>query len=135
MHSDPDDEALSWDGVEPDHVAARPAAQQQAHAGVVDEPGPAASGSVLLVAYGIFAGIALLYSIGWFVAVQRDTFTQASLFAEIMYQFGEFLAIASPLIWIGSVLLLTRAARPLVRVALLIAGVLLLAPWPFILGA
>ena len=63
-----------------------------------------------------------------------DTFVQASLFAEIMYQLGEFLAIASPVVWLGAVLLLTRNARALTRIVWLLAGLVLVAPWPFILG-
>src|SRR5690554_994258 len=100
------------------------------------EPGDAPrTSSAMLVVYGIFGGAYLLYIVGWIIAVQRDTFTQASLFSEIMYQFGEFLAIASPAIWLGAVLLLTRDGRVLPRVLWLLVGLLLLAPWPFILGA
>src|SRR5690606_23185566 len=100
------------------------------------EPGDAPrTSSTMLVVYGIFAGAYLLYIVGWIIAVQRDTYSQASLLAEIMYQFGEFLAIASPAIWLGAVLVFTRGGRVLARVLWLLAGLLLLAPWPFILGA
>lgn len=88
----------------------------------------------MLIGYGIIGGINLLYMIGWVIAIQRDTFSQSSLFAEIMYQLGEFLAIASPAVWMVAVLILTRHSRPAVRLFLLVVGVLLLAPWPFILG-
>ncbi len=131
MTRDPDDEALSWgDEFDPTHVDA-PAEER-----VPVEPSDAPStSSTLLVVYGILAGAYLLFIVGWIIAVQRDTFTQASLFAEIMYQFGEFLAIASPAIWFGAVLLLTRGGRALTRVLWLLGGLVLLAPWPFILGA
>jgi hypothetical protein len=131
MMSDPDDEALRWGGDEPDHVAApAPVAETD------EEPqdSPPRTSSPLLVAYGIVGGVTLLYVIGWIIAVRRDTFTQPSLFAEVMYQLGEFLAIASPVIWMGAVLLLTTHAKTGVRIALLLIGLLLLAPWPFILG-
>jgi hypothetical protein len=131
MIADPDDEALRWGDDDPSHVAG-PSAPRRAEA-----PVPAAAtstGSAALVGYGIMAGIFLLYSIGWFIAVQRDTFTQPSLFAEIMYQLGEFFAIASPIIWLGAVFLLTSGDAPARRLIWLGAGVLLLAPWPFILG-
>jgi purine-cytosine permease-like protein len=128
---DPDDEALSWgDETDPTHVDA-PVEERAA----VDASDAPTTSSAMLVIYGIFAGAYLLYIVGWIIAVQRDTYTQASLLAEIMYQFGEFLAIASPAIWLGAVLVLTRGGRALTRVLWLLAGMLLLAPWPFILGA
>ena len=131
MTRDPDDEALSWgDESDPTHVDAPLEERMPAEA----DDAPRTS-STMLVVYGIFGGAYLLYIVGWIIAVQRDTFTQASLFSEIMYQFGEFLAIASPAIWIGAVLLLTRDGRVLPRIVWLLVGLLLLAPWPFILGA
>ncbi len=131
MTRDPDDEALSWGNEsDPTHIDA-PAEERAA----VDASDAPATSSTMLVVYGIFAGAYLLFIVGWIIAVQRDTYTQASLLAEIMYQFGEFLAIASPAIWLGAVLLLTRGGRALTRVLWLLAGLLLLAPWPFILGA
>ena len=131
MTRDPDDEALSWgDETDPTHVDA-PIGERVPH----DTSDAPATSSTVLVIYGIFGGAYLLYIVGWIIAVQRDSYTQASLFSEIMYQFGEFLAIASPAIWLGAVLLLTREGRVLARVLWLLAGLLLLAPWPFILGA
>lgn len=131
MTRDPDDEALSWgDETDPTHIDAP--AEERAPVDASDAP---ATSSAMLVIYGIFAGAYLLFIVGWIIAVQRDTYTQASLLAEIMYQFGEFLAIASPAIWLGAVLLFTRGGRALTRVLWLLAGLLLLAPWPFILGA
>lgn len=130
MSRDPDDDALSWgDESDPTHVDA-PAETREASD---RQDGPATS-STMLVVYGIFGGAYLLYVVGWVIAVQRDTYTQASMFAEIMYQFGEFLAIASPAVWFGAVLLLTRDSRAVARVSWLLAGLLLVAPWPFILG-
>lgn len=133
MMSDADDDALSWGDDDPSHIAA-PAASRAAGTGPAPTGDAPSASSPMLVVYGVFAGIALLYVIGWAIAVQRDTFSQASLFAEVMYQLGEFLAIASPAVWMGAVLLLTRGARTVVRVAWLVVGLLLLAPWPFILG-
>lgn len=131
MTPDVDDEALTWgDEADPTHVDSLAEERMPA------EPGDAPrASSTMLVVYGIFGGAYLLYVVGWIIAVQRDTYTQASLFSEIMYQLGEFLAIASPAIWLGAVLLLTDAHRVVTRVLWLVAGLLLLAPWPFILGA
>jgi hypothetical protein len=97
------------------------------------EPEPRTS-SFLLVTYGILAGAYLLYVIGWIVAVGRSTVTLPNILGEIMYQFGEFLAIASPLIWFAAVFILTRDSKAIVRLLWLIAGLVVLVPWPFILG-
>ncbi|AWB89704.1 hypothetical protein [Homoserinimonas hongtaonis] len=136
MHSEADDEALTWDGAEPDNIAARPveAPSEPSSEAPAAASASAGSSSLLLVFYGILGGVYLLYVVGWIIAVGRDTFSQASLFAEIMYQLGEFLAIASPLIWMGAVFVLTRHKRPLLRVLLLLLGAVVLVPWPFILG-
>ena len=132
MREDPDDDALSWGGeTDPTHVDARPAVQQDAIGNASVAP---TTSSTMLVVYGIFGGAYLLYVAGWIIAVQRDTITMPTLFAEIMYQLGEFLAIASPAIWVGAVLLLTADRRPPVRVLWLLVGLILVAPWPFILG-
>ena len=80
----------------------------------------------------MFAGLYLLYTIGWFAAVLRNTLTLAGLIPEIMYQFGEFLAIAAPALWLGTTLVLTRGRRPLVRVLWLVAGIVVLVPWPML---
>lgn len=137
MASDRDDDALSWGG-ESDDPSYLDGARSAAPADVA-EPEPvvpaSATASALLVAYGVFGGVYLLYLLGWVLSVQRDTFTATGLFFEIMYQFGEFLAIVSPALWFGLVLLLTRGRRPALRLAWLAAGIVLLAPWPFILGS
>jgi hypothetical protein len=51
-----------------------------------------------------------------------------------MYQFGEFLAIVSPLVWFATVLLLTRDSKPISRLLWLLLGVVVLIPWPFLLS-
>ena len=107
MDDDPDADALSWgEGDRPD-----PRRRCREPAGRHAQPRPApGTGSLLLVGYGVFAGVYLLYTIGWFAAVLRNTLTLAGLIPEIMYQFGEFLAIVAPALWLGAVLLLTRGA-------------------------
>ncbi|MCW4384946.1 hypothetical protein OH146_04070 [Salinibacterium sp. SYSU T00001] len=130
MTADSDDDALRWDDDDPSHVAGPASAREGRTAPAAAEPG--GTSSALLVAYGITAGIFLLYCVGWAVAVQRDDFTQPGLFDEIMYQLGEFLAIASPVIWMAAVFGLVR--RSGTRLVWLIVGVLLLVPWPFVLG-
>ena len=130
-----DDKALTWDEVsDPTHVAA--AEPSQVEPTPVVEPvatKPAAS-SALLVTYGIVAGAYLVYTVGWIVSIFNDNRTAyADILSEIMYQFGEFLAIASPALWFVTVLLLTRGRKPVVRLVWLLLGLAVVIPWPFVL--
>jgi hypothetical protein len=133
MADDDLEEGLRWDG-EPDPVT--PAKKSKAaEPAEVDPVAEAATGSVLLVVYGIIAGAYLLFTVGWVIAVGRISSGATTILAEIMFQFGEFLAIASPAVWFGATLLLTRHRKPTVRLLWLVVGLLVLAPIPFILGA
>jgi hypothetical protein len=130
VRDETDEDALSWgDESDPTHVEAK----ERAVAVPFEAVGPQTS-SAMLVVYGVFSGAYLIYVVGWILAVQRDTITLPTLLGEIMYQFGEFLAIASPAVWLGAVLLLTRGRGAVVRLLWLFVGLLVVAPWPFFLG-
>ena len=131
MAVDPDDEALSW-GTEsdPTHVDA-PVADHPTDDAERGEPGMS---SALLVTLGVFGGVFLLFIVGWLIAVQRTTAPSTNLFFAFMYQLREILAITAPAAWFVGVLFLTRERRAGVRVLWLVLGVVLLAPWPFIVG-
>jgi hypothetical protein len=90
--------------------------------------------AVLLITYGILAGVYLIYTIGWVITVTRSTTTLPTLFGEMMFQLGELLAIASPAIWFAAVVLLSRERKPIVRLVLLLVGLAVVIPWPFLLG-
>jgi hypothetical protein len=130
MTADPDedDAALSWAGDDAPSVATAPAAAAVAAAAKPATP------AMLLVTYGVLAGILLIYTIGWVAVVVSSGYTAPDLLGEIMWQFGEFLAIASPALWFVTVLLLTRGRKPLVRLLLLVVGLVVVIPWPFLLG-
>jgi len=139
MSNDPDEEALTWAGDSsldvPEHP--RSAAADNAAVsedGAVAAPTATATSSVLLVAYGVLGGIYLLYTVGWTISIIRDPFTLSNLFAEIMSQFGEFLAIAAPAVWMAVTFLVTRGRPAVVRLGWLIAGAVLLVPVPLLLG-
>jgi len=149
-----DDEALSWDGEsDTSHVAgpkplrekpvrekpARPAKPARASAVTVDDDVEAdadsrPTSSILVLAYGIIAGIYALYTVGWATTILRGTGTMTNLFAEIMFQFGEFLAIAAAPLWFASVLFLTRGRRPALRLVWLLVGLVLLVPIQSVMG-
>jgi len=152
--ADGDDEALSWDGEsDSSHVAgpkplrekparakpARPAKPGRASAVAGDgqveaDADPRPTSSLLLLAYGIIAGVYALYTVGWATTVLRATGTMTNLFAEIMFQFGEFLAIAAAPLWFASVLYLTRGRRPAQRLIWLLVGLVLLVPIQYATG-
>jgi len=152
--TDSDDEALSWDGEsDSSHVAgpkplrekperekpARPAKPGRASAvdddvAVDDDAEPRPTSSLLVLAYGIIAGIYALYTVGWATTILRGTGTMTNLFAEIMFQFGEFLAIAAAPLWFASVLYLTRGRRPALRLIWLLVGLVLLVPIQSVMG-
>jgi hypothetical protein len=114
-------------------------------AGVDDAEDEAASGmgNVALVAFGLVGGVYLLYSIGWLIgglrlqAVADLLITGGGSAAPPLWSVGNtimlVLAVAAPAIWFGTTLLLTRAAKPWLRWLFLVAGVVLLVPWPFVM--
>ena len=90
--------------------------------------------SLLLVVYGVLAGVYLLYTFGWITSVVRTMLPVTDLLSGIMYQFGQFLAIASPALWLAAAVLLTRERKRVVRLLWVVLGLLVVAPWPFLLG-
>lgn len=129
-----DDEALSWAGDSDPSLTVREIDNDE----VLDDDevvavAPATS-PFLLVAYGLFAGLYLICAIGWVVHVTSDDLVFDGLLSEIMYQFGEFLAIAAPAIWFATAFALTRDRTPIVRVLALILGLVVVVPWPFVLA-
>ncbi|MFM9920947.1 hypothetical protein [Lacisediminihabitans sp. H27-G8] len=131
MATEPDDAGLSWgDETDPTHVDA-PLVDEPRDATELDEPGMS---SALLVTLGVFGGIFLLFTVGWIVGVQRSTVPSTGLFFTFMYRLGQILAVVAPAAWFVGVLVLARERRSGVRILWLMLGVVLLAPWPFILG-
>lgn len=130
-----DEEALTWAGDE-ERGRERPQVRlPRASAPVVEPDADDAAprgGALLLVTYGILAGVYAICVVGWISTVLRSPTTLSSLPAEIMYQFGEFLAIALPALWFVAVLWLER--RPPRRLLWLLIGVPIVLPWPWVLG-
>jgi hypothetical protein len=131
MATDPHEEGLTWGSEnDPTHVDA-PVVE---HPADDTEPGEPGMGSALLVTLGVFGGVFLLFTVGWIIGVQRSTVPATNLFFAFMYRLGQILAIAAPAAWFVGVLVLARERRAGVRILCLLLGVVLLAPWPFILG-
>lgn len=131
MAIDPDEAALSW-GTERDatHIEA-----PEAPAPVVETGEEIIqTSSALLITYGVFVGAYVLFVVGWIVAVGNIAIPVIDVLPTIMYRLGEFLAVVAPALWFGVVFLLTRGGNTRRRVLLLLLGLVLVAPWPFILG-
>ena len=131
-----DDKALSWDGDDDVTVkSARPSkTNSAAKPDSADNAKTASSGSFLMISYGILSGVYLIYTIGWLVSVFNDNRKPFDDFlTELMYQVGEYLAIASPVLWFVTALVLTRGRKPIVRLLALLLGAVVVIPWPFVL--
>lgn len=144
MTADTDDEALRWEGdADPSYVPVTPASTSPAAPTPAVEPVAAppvesgqkpATGSFLLVSYGILAGAYLIYTIGWLVPiVTHSRPANPDLLGEFMVRLAQVLAIAAPAIWYGASLLLTRGRRPIIRLLALLGGLVVLLPWPYLL--
>lgn len=110
--------------------------------GSTDEDDSAdAASSALLIASGIVAGLYLLYAIAWVITATRQGPTVAGRFESAdglgrgLYSLGLWLAAAAPPVWFAVVLLVSRDSRVRTRVLWLVAGLVLLAPLPFLKGA
>lgn len=82
----------------------------------------------------LFALIYVGYTVGWIIGIGLVPLSGPTLVIEILYQFGEFLAIIASALWFGAVVALTRDGRAAHRFGWLALGVLVLLPWPFVLG-
>lgn len=142
----PLDDALVWEGDEERGLeaprrrrAAMAAADARADGDAEDGDGddddaPATSAPVL-VGIGVLAGISLIWLLGWVSVVGASTITFTDVLGEVMYQLGEFLAIASPAIWFAAVLVLARDRPVATRIRWHALGLLVTAPWPLLIGA
>ncbi|WP_226533371.1 hypothetical protein [Microbacterium paraoxydans] len=147
MTSDSDD-ALTWDGDE----ASAPKEPALPHGwnavgkgsrdvGTIEGDGSitparleeqAGLSTPMLLTLGIVGGVYLLYTIGWIVGGLRLQPLASFLVADMMFLPWFVLAIAAPALWFLASWVLTRGRASWIRVAVLLAGVVLLVPWPFV---
>lgn len=146
---DGDDDALRWAGDEARGQAAPRLRGEDAVPSVADGvTGTAAAGAsaavrtrtdtALLVTTGVFAGLYLATAVGWVLSAQLLSSPYLDLAGEIGWQFSEFLAMIAAVLWFGAVWVLTPAGTPwraAKRVGWLLLGLVLLVPWPVLLGA
>jgi len=90
-----------------------------------------APGNVVVLV--VFAVLFLLETAGWVAAALRNPFGPDGLIPEAMYFFGEALAILAAPGWFCAALWLSHTARR--RDMVMALGVILLVPWPSLIGA
>lgn len=159
MTSDPDD-ALRWDGDEPEaprgSAAATPRPKEPvapapapaspeptapiapAPADVADAPhgdvsAPQGPGNAALIGLGVIGGVYLLFAIGWLIGGLRLKPLASMLVSEAMFLPWMWLAILAPLLWFAAAWVLTRGKAGWVRILAVLAGIVLLVPWPFVM--
>jgi hypothetical protein len=108
-----------------------------------DEAGPVSMGNAALIAIGVLGGIYLLYTVGWIIGGLRlqgsagflvDVNGNASPAWVIGNGVALVLAALAPAVWFAVVYATTRRSRPWLRWTLLGLGVVLLVPWPLLMG-
>ena len=156
MNSDSDD-ALNWDGdddaslarsapVKREKIAAESPAPVVAdrvegpsqdaaplgHDRPEEEDESAPLSTAMLLITGVVGGVYLLYSIGWVVGGLRLKPLANFFVADEMFVPWFVLAVAAPALWFLATWVLTRGRASWVRASLLLLGIVLLVPWPFV---
>jgi hypothetical protein len=151
MTSD-DDEALSWAGDDSDPTASSAPVttrrSRSAHASGNDDDEAESTdagdgvestrqtGAVALVLTSLLGGLLVLSSLGWGLSIGplQAAFRPIDLLGTTMFSLGLVFAVASPFVWLGASIWLTRSRPAWHRVAALAIGAVLLVPWPYLVG-
>lgn len=99
------------------------------------EPAPSARGpmgTAALVSLGVLGGVYLLFALGWLIGGTRLQGMAQFLVTDVVFQISLWLAVCAPLVWFATVLIVTQGRATWLRLVWLIAGLILLVPWPFI---
>jgi len=102
----------------------RPAVATALRPGAGQTPGRGGGG--LTLPFGV---VYILLTVGWILSAQLLSYPGVDLVGQIMWQFGEFLAIVAAPAWF---VVSSRYVRA--RFVWLSVGVLVLVPWPVLLG-
>ncbi len=145
MTSDSDD-ALAW--ADDEEASKRDAAlprgwnavgKGSAEVGRLEDDGtvtpagaPTPMSTTMLLTVGIVGGIYLLYTIGWVIGGLRLKPLTSLIVADAMFVPWFVLAIAAPALWFLTTWVLTRGRATWIRLLVLLLGVVLLVPWPFV---
>lgn len=140
-----DDEALHWAGDEARGQAAPRLRESAASASASataraeegePEPRRSPAQTAMLAGTIVFGIVYLAISIGWISSAQLLVYPALDLLGEVMWQFGEFLAMVAAALWFAATLTLTPEGmrhRGAKRMLALLVGTALLVPWPALL--
>ena len=87
-----------------------------------------------LVGVGVLAGVYLLLTIGWLIGSSSLQVIGLLLLDPVAFQVTFWLAVAAPAVVFGTVFHLTRERPAWLRIVLLVAGAVLVVPWPFVMA-
>jgi hypothetical protein len=90
--------------------------------------------SAALIGLGVLGGVYLLYTIGWVVFFSRYEMAIDVTFGVFSDLIARTLAIAAAPLWFVATLLVTQRRDLRYRFLWLVIGVLVLVPWPFLIG-
>lgn len=122
-----------WDAVGrgSEHVGRSSANGSGSDRVATDEERVPLSTAMLLIS-GVVGGVYLLYSIGWVVGGLRLKPLANFFVSDAVFLPWFVLAVAAPALWFLTSWVLTRGRASWVRVCLLLLGIVLLVPWPFV---
>lgn len=110
----------------------RPRSQRSTAENAAEAPTDAPLGNVALVSLGVLGGIYLLFAVGWFLAGSRLQVWGLLFLDPAGYIAAWILATVAPVAWFVTVLVVARRRAVWQRVLLLVLGMLILVPWPFL---
>lgn len=86
-----------------------------------------------LLGLGALGGVYLLYTIGWVIGGLRMQDLARLIVSDAMYVPWFIFAVAAPALWFLTTWVLTRGKATWLRLLVLLAGAVLLVPWPFVM--
>jgi len=90
-------------------------------------------GNAALVTLGVLGGIYALFAVGWFLSGSRFQVWGLLFLEPAGYVAAWILAVLAPIAWFVTVLVLARRRAVWQRILLLVLGMILLVPWPFLM--
>ena len=90
-------------------------------------------GNAMLITIGVLVGCYAIFTIGWVIGGLRLRDAAHYAVADIAFQVPLWLAVLAPALWFSTVYLLTRHSPSWARMLWLVAGAILLVPWPFVM--
>lgn len=140
---DEDDEALSWgESSDRSYVEGPGGASTTSLADdddlddddLDDELPEGVMSSTLLVVHGVFAAVYILFTVAWLVAVGRATAPNIAGVSLTLWHLGQYLAVLAGPLWFVTTIALTSVKPSRRRLSWLLVGLLVLIPWPFLVG-